>query len=320
MQSSPKKAPHPSKSRMTTVEVFAPAKINLALHVTGQREDGYHLLDSLVAFAPVGDRITIGPGDGLSLTVDGPEAAGVPADETNLVIKAAGLLSRGRGAAIRLTKGLPAASGMGGGSADAAATLRGLLAVWFDDDEAEALADAPDPVLDEMFRNLPALGADLPMCLQSQTCRAQGIGEQLTFLTLPPLPAVLVNPRVPVSTPAVFRALDQRRNPGLPDTIPSFRNAAQVTDWLADQRNDLEVAAGSVVPEIWEVLDAIAVTKGCRLARMSGSGATCFGLYPDEQAAALAEKSIAEAHPGWWVAAGYLGSWGDRAQPRILAR
>ena len=303
---------------MTTVEIFAPAKINLALHVTGQRDDGYHLIDSLVAFAPVGDRITISAGEGLSVTVDGPEAAGVPTDESNLVIKAAQLLSQGRGASIRLTKGLPIASGMGGGSADAAATLRGLLAFWFNDAEAAELAGAPDQVLAEMFRNLPALGADLPMCLHARSCRARGIGERLDFIDFPALPTILVNPRAPVSTPAVFRALVQRNNPPLPEELPAFQGVTDFTDWLAEQRNDLEEAAASVVPEIWDALDAIAVTKGCRLARMSGTGATCFGLYPDEHAAAAAAKTIEAAHPDWWVSAGFLGSWSDRAQPRVL--
>lgn len=303
---------------MTTVKVFAPAKINLSLHVTGQREDGYHLLDSLVAFAPCGDLLVFQSGNTLSLTVDGPEAEGVPADMNNLALKAAALAAKGRGAALTLTKHLPVASGIGGGSADAAAAYRGMLS-FGEAGGANTLSNwaIPDIIADGQARALLEYGADIPMCLMSKPARVRGIGEKIEFVELPALPALLVNPRVPVSTPPVFKALKTRNNASMPEKLPNFVDAGALINWLAGQRNDLEVPAIAVAPVIAEVLTALRLTKGCRLARMSGSGATCFALYPDKKTAINAGKTIQAAHPDWWLAAGLLGDQSEQAMPQV---
>ena len=288
-------------------EVFAPAKINLTLHVTGRREDGYHLLDSLVSFAPVGDLLTISEGDGLSLRVDGPEAEGVPEDGSNLVMKAAALLVGD--ADLHLHKALPAASGIGGGSADAAAALRGVSARGGGDASAEALLAAHG-------EEILALGADVPMCLYARPLRAEGIGEALTPLALPPVAAVLVNPRLQVSTPAVFRALERRDNTPMPETLPDMRDTADLIAVLSEMRNDLQAPACAVQPAILDVLARIGAQPGCKLARMSGSGATCFGLFLSETEAAAAAEAIAAAEPGWWVSSAVLGDCSALAAPR----
>ncbi|MDJ0821180.1 MAG: 4-(cytidine 5'-diphospho)-2-C-methyl-D-erythritol kinase [Paracoccaceae bacterium] len=299
---------------MTAIEVFTPAKINLTLHVTGQREDGYHLLDSLVAFASVGDRLRIVPGNALSLTVEGREAAGVPADMDNLALRAAALI-RGDGAALTLDKNLPSASGIGGGSADAAAAWRGMFSL--DEQQAKQLCAAPDAVLDTHLDALLGLGADVPMCLISTPLRVRGIGDQLTRVALPSVPAILVNPRVPVSTPAVFQALEAKPNPPMPDDLPDFADAATLIDWLHQMRNDLQAPAIAVEPAISAVLDAIAALPGCRLARMSGSGATCFGLFETWDEATAAAQVIHTLHPPWWLAACVLGDQWSAAMPRV---
>lgn len=264
----------------------APAKINLCLHVTGQRNDGYHLLDSLVAFAEIGDTVSARPWQGLSLSITGPEGAGLSAGADNLVLRAARLMGA-RDLALTLDKCLPLASGIGGGSSDAAACLR-LLAQRM---------NAPLP-----SRKLAlALGADVPVCLDPRACRMRGIGEDITPLPpLPPLWLVLVNPRLEVSTPQVFRALSRRDNPPLPQTLPVWKDAAALCDWLAGQRNDLEAPAITIAPVIGQVLDVLGATDGCSLARMSGSGATCFGLYASPEAAERAALTISAAFPNWW--------------------
>ena len=269
---------------------FAPAKINLCLHVTGQRADGYHLLDSLVAFADVGDRISCAPSDRLTLTITGPQAGNLPVTDDNLVLRAARAM--GVAAAITLEKHLPVASGIGGGSADAAATLRALARMT-----GTALPDAAAML---------ALGADVPVCLSGQPLRMQGVGEVLT--PLPPLPdthILLVNPRVAVATPAVFRALPCKVNPALPE-VPAFASVTALANWLAVQRNDLEAPAISLAPQIAAVKAALAAQAGCLLARMSGSGATCFGLFAEAPLAKAAAIAIRAAHPDWWVEPGRL--------------
>lgn len=255
----------------------APAKINLALHVTGRRPDGYHLLDSLVVFTRLGDRVTVAPGP-LSLTLTGPFAAGIPAGDDNLCLRAA--RSVGASAAITLDKRLPPASGIGGGTADAAAVLRAL----------DRAPDQPE-----------RLGADLPACLLSRSLRMQGVGETLTPLDLPPLHLVLVNPRIELPTTAVFAALTCRDNPPLPD-LPACPDAGALTGWLRGTRNDLEPAARHLASVIGDCLTALDAA-GAVLARMSGSGATCFGLFPDAAAARTAATRIRAQAPGWWVAA-----------------
>ncbi len=301
---------------MTTVEVFAPAKINLTLHVTGQRADGYHTIDSLVAFAPAGDRLRIKPKGWLALDVEGPEAKGVPTDAENLVMKAAEYLSEGRGAGLRLTKMLPAASGMGGGSADAAAAIRGLLMFWMDEARQARYQRASDDEIARHMAGLLSLGADVPMCLTARPCRAQGIGEKLEFMDLPPLPAVIVNPRIPVSTPEVFAGLKARANPDM-GLLPAFTEADELAHWLKSRRNDLQGAAIELEPKIGEVLEEIAGMRGCVFSRMSGSGGTCFGVFSGLRLALAAAQSIEDVYPDWWVKAGYLGNWSEQAAPQF---
>ena len=273
----------------------APAKLNLYLHVVGRRPDGYHRLDSLVAFASIGDTITVSAGGGCRLEVDGPLAEAVPAGADNLVLRAARALADAAGrdpdVTIRLTKRLPVAAGIGGGSADAAAVIRALSALW-------GLSVA-DPVLAAVALSL---GADVPVCLRHGTWYVGGIGEELS--PAPPLagqPLVLVNPGQPVPTPAVFAA----RHGAFSDPDRFDQSALRETGpvaLLAGRRNDLSDAARSLCPAIGDALEALASLPGCRLARMSGSGATCFGLFTDGDAAAAGADLIRRSRPQWWVA------------------
>lgn len=260
----------------------ARAKLNLTLHVTGQRHDGYHLLDSLVAFAEYGDQVTLTPGP-LSLSVTGPFADGLHADDDNLCLRAARLI--GGQAAVALVKRLPVASGIGGGSADAAAVLRGF-----------ARQGLPLPAATHR------LGADVPVCVTSAPTRMRGIGERLAPLPpLPALPVLLVNPGIALSTPQVFAALERRDNPPMPD--PQWHNANTLIAFLSRCRNDMQAAAVSIAPVIADVLTALD-HHGARLARMSGSGATCFGLF-DRAAQAETAAQALRAH-GWWAIATQL--------------
>jgi 4-diphosphocytidyl-2-C-methyl-D-erythritol kinase len=263
------------------------AKINLALHVTGQRPDGYHLLDSLVVFAGLGDVVTVEKSFDAALTITGPQAASLPVTPDNLVLRAARAM--GAKAAITLEKHLPLASGIGGGSADAAATLRALA----------RLTGRPLPDLTALMQ----IGADVPACMDTQPKRMQGLGEILTPLPqLPPAHILLINPGIAVPTPAVFKDLTQKTNAALTE-IPQFRDLRALGLWLALQRNDLEAPAIAMAPVIAEVRTAIAAQKGCVFARMSGSGATCFGLFATATEAESARNSIATAQPDWWAAA-----------------
>lgn len=269
---------------MTAVESLAPAKVNLTLHVTGRRADGYHLLDSLVVFADMGDRLTLRRATQGSLRLTGPMAAGVPEGSDNLVLRAAALM--GLDAGITLEKHLPLAAGLGGGSSDAAACLRGLSALC-------GIAIPGD---------VSALGADVPVCLVARAARMRGAGERVAPIEgLPALEAVLVNPRVAVPTREVFARLEQVANAAMPEVLPAFPDAAELIAWLATQRNDLEAAAIAGAPVIAQVLERLAATPGCALARMSGSGATCFGLYTSAETARAAALRLAAEHPGWWV-------------------
>lgn len=266
---------------------FAPAKINLCLHVTGRRADGYHLLDSLVVFAGVGDRVSATLEGPPSLTVEGPMAAGLSGEGDNLVLRAARTL--GVSARIVLEKHLPVSSGIGGGSADAAATLR-LLA---------RLSGRPLPDAAAVL----ALGADVPVCLAGRPVRMTGIGEGLAPLpALPEAWLVLANPGVAVSTPAIFRALARADNAPLPRDLPRLRTPAELAAFLTMQRNDLEPPAVTLEPVIGRVKAALTAQAGCLMARMSGSGATCFGLFADPLSANAAARAIRAAEPGWWVA------------------
>lgn len=267
---------------------FAPAKVNMTLHVTGRRSDGYHLLDSLVVFPRVGDQVAAEASPDLSLAIDGP--FGQELDPPgNLVLAAARLIRRdGLGARLRLTKTLPVASGIGGGSSDAAAALRLLARLW-----SIALPPA-DAVL--------ALGADVPVCLAARPARMSGIGEVLAPVDLPSFWLVLCNPGVPLATAPVFRALIGAENPPMTPG-ESWRDLADFCRFLRDSRNDLEPPAIALAPVIAEVLAALSRCPGCRLARMSGSGATCFGVFDSAADAQEAARALGRAAPGWWVAA-----------------
>jgi 4-diphosphocytidyl-2-C-methyl-D-erythritol kinase len=283
-----------------TVNAFAPAKINLYLHILGQRADGYHLLDSLIAFADIGDEVNAAPADALTLTIGGPEAAAISGlGDDNLVLRAARLLSAHagthRGASLYLDKRLPAAGGIGGGSSDAAAALRALSDLWggpLDHDGLMALA--------------PELGADVPACLAARPVWVGGIGERLEpAASLPAAGIVLANPRRPLPTADVFRHRSGPFSaPGRFDPVPA--DAVGLAAVLASRRNDLTEAAVALVPEIGIVLDRLAMLPGALLSRMSGSGATCFALFVNRAAALTAAKALAAAEPGWWTAAGRL--------------
>ena len=290
------------------IRVSAPAKINLYLHVVGRREDGYHELDSLVAFADIADVVTAQPAVGLSLVIDGPFAAALAGGAAdNLVLRTASLLAARfgvtAGAALRLTKNLPVASGIGGGSSDAAAALRALQSLW-------NIAASPD----ELAALAARLGADVPVCLLARTAWLGGIGEVLAAAPdLPPVAIVLVNPGIALATPSVFNARSGAFSaPGrFAEEIP---DAAALAAALRRRRNDLAAPAIGLVPAIGDVLARLGACDGALLARMSGSGATCFGLFPDDAAARAAAARLAGERPGWWVAAGRLAT-GDRGPP-----
>lgn len=265
---------------------FAPAKVNLALHVTGRRADGYHLLDSLVVFPGVGDDLEASLADNLSLSVEGPHADGLDGAD-NLVLRAARLFeSVGAGARISLYKKLPVASGVGGGSSDAAATLRLLSRLW----------GVPLPSQQRIL----SLGADVPVCLAGVPARMSGIGDLLEPIHLPSFSMVLVNPGIQVSTQAVFQGLESRDNPAL-SRLPALGNVSDMCRYLNGQRNDLEQPAVKLCPAIGGVLEALRARPGCGLSRMSGSGATCFGVFADRNAANDARRVLSGEHPDWWV-------------------
>lgn len=278
---------------------FAWAKINLYLHVTGRRPDGYHELDSLIAFAGIGDRIEVAAADQLGLRLSGPRASEVPADGDNLALKAAQALADagrpGAGARIELEKHLPVAAGLGGGSADAAAVLRALTAHWH---IALPIADLQAIAL--------GLGADVPVCLYGRPAFVAGIGERLSRAPpLPPAWLVLVNPGVALPTAEVFAA--RSGGPSEPGhwqaTAPDL---PALVERLADLRNDLEAPARALAPQIGDALAALDRQPEALLARMSGSGATCFGIFARQQAAREAAAAIAGERPDWWVRAAPL--------------
>lgn len=265
---------------------LARAKINLALHVTGRRSDGYHLLDSIVAFAGCGDRITVRRASESGLNISGPFAQALADTGDNIVLRALSLFGPDIRVQIDLEKNLPVASGIGGGSADAAAVLRAVA----------RLCDLPLPADEQVLR----LGADVPVCLMQQPVRMQGIGDVLTPLDLPELHAVLVNPGVGVATGPVFEALESRDNPPIDMAAADLADAGTTIAWLKLLRNDLQPDATAQAPVIGEVLAALR-EAGAGLARMSGSGATCFGLFADHAAATRAADSLKELHHRWWV-------------------
>jgi 4-diphosphocytidyl-2-C-methyl-D-erythritol kinase len=300
----------------------APAKINLALHVVGQRDDGYHLLESLVVFTRFGDRISVGRAETDEFAVTGPYASAVPTDESNLVVRARNTLraalppSSDFPISISLEKNLPPASGIGGGSSDAAQTLKALAQLWGIEEDGT------------LERIALSLGADVPMCLSPYSALVSGIGEKVERLPdFPPLFIVLVNPGAELSTPAVFSRLKSKNNPGLKWPVPDdcetiasevrpplrFVEARRSWDysasdqealyaWLHETRNDLQAPALELAPVIGEALEALHSTQA-RFVRMSGSGATCFGLYDTRQEAEIAATDIKRARPDWFVVA-----------------
>lgn len=274
----------------------APAKVNLALHVTGRRADGYHLIDTLAVFTGLADEVAAAPADELSLVLAGPFAGALKGLDDNLVLRAARALSGAadgptRGARLILRKELPVAAGIGGGSADAAAALRLLARLWGLDRDAAQLAALG-----------ARLGADVAMCVHSGALRARGIGELIEPVAMPPLPLVLVNPGVELGTAAVFARLERSAGAGL-GAIARFAAPADVAAWLAARRNDLAAPAITLAPQIEMARAALESRAGCLIARMSGSGATVFGLFADETSAEAAAAAIARAEPGWWVRA-----------------
>ncbi|MGH6905191.1 MAG: 4-(cytidine 5'-diphospho)-2-C-methyl-D-erythritol kinase [Geminicoccaceae bacterium] len=280
---------------MRRFEEQAPAKVNLCLRITGRRPDGYHELDSCVVFTEWADRLTIVPDDRLTLELTGPFAPALAAQSDNLVIRAARRLAAhaGRipGGRLILDKRIPVTAGLGGGSADAAATLRGLDRVW-----DLGLASS------ELLALALELGADVPVCLVGRSARMRGIGERLEPIELPVLDLVLANPRRAVPTARAFAGLGpigavQRSE------APPPRSRSDLLDWLRGCPNDLEAPARRLEPLIDRVLEALGREPGCRLARMTGSGATCFGVFDDRQTAARAAAALRRARPEWWVAA-----------------
>ncbi|SCA55662.1 4-diphosphocytidyl-2-C-methyl-D-erythritol kinase [Candidatus Terasakiella magnetica] len=280
-----------------TREAFA--KVNLYLHVCGRRDNGYHELDSLIVFAQTGDILSFEEAEDITLEVSGPMAPfldGEPAD--NLVLKAAhglrALSGLEKGARITLDKRLPVAAGIGGGSGDGAAALKGLCELW---------QIFPDPMgLEELALSL---GADVPICMKAHANHVAGIGEKIT--PLPPLPdcwMVLVNPMVAVSTPAVFKARTAEFSPAAP--MGGEYGFEGFIEALKERQNDLMAPAMEIAPEIKPVLEAISAQPACRLSRMSGSGATCFGLFEHEEAAKEALDQLKSIQPSWWVSLGKI--------------
>jgi 4-diphosphocytidyl-2-C-methyl-D-erythritol kinase len=295
------------------LQELARAKINLTLSVLGRRSDGYHNLESLVAFAGIGDRVTLQPGPDASVTTSGPFAAAI--DGPNLLQRALDLVRAldpgSQLGTVTLEKNLPVAAGLGGGSADAAALLR---AVRRANPERAGAID---------WHGLAArLGADVPACLAGVPALMRGIGDQLEPLAhpLPPLPAVLVNPRVPLSTAHVFRGLaasspsprfslveGRREGTGAAPSATDFPDLQALLAYMRARGNDLETPAVALLPVIADVKAALAAEPGCLLAAMSGSGPTCFGLFADDAAAASAASALVLSHPAWWIAPTRLG-------------
>ena len=280
----------------------ARAKVNLYLHVGGRRADGYHALQSLVCFTDAGDDLDFEPASDIRLVIDGPFGAALDDNADNLVLRAARGLAyaagQSLGARIRLSKILPVASGIGGGSADAAATLRGLSRLW-------GLTLEPA----QLERIGLELGSDVPVCLLSKPSQMSGRGEQVDKVGgLPQLQILLVNPRVEVSTASVFRHLGRSSDAPPPDA-PRWLGASRIEElvsWLKSTRNDMQDAACAIVPVIGDVVAQLE-SSGALLARMCGSGATCYGIFDDAAVCARAARAIASVQPGWWVCPTHAG-------------
>ena len=279
---------------MTVITEIAKAKVNLDLRVCRRREDGYHDLDSLVVFTDLGDQLSFRPADGFTLSIEGAFAGQLLGERDNLVERAANRLGawfdRAPNVHVTLEKNLPIAAGIGGGSADAAATLRGLCRFW----------NVP-ATMSDLVALAEKIGADVPVCLGGRAARMTGIGDKLAPFDLPaPMPMLLVNPGVALATPPVFKLLDQMSG-GREGALPLESDAAFL-EALVGSVNDLESPARQLAPEIDQVLNGLVSLSGCRLARMSGSGATCFGVFEDECSLASAAERLAVDHPDWWTA------------------
>lgn len=285
-----------------TTQTLARAKINLYLHVTGRREDGYHFLDSLVAFAGAGDVLTLVEADAFSFVLDGPMADVLRQQDaaTNLVVRAAEKMAQAFGRApeftLTLSKNLPTASGIGGGSADAAATLRLIATHWG--------INLADPAL---CRIAASLGQDVPCCLDENPCYFEGIGDRVAPApSVPYVDMVLANPGIPLSTPAVFARRSGPFGGGAERWSDAPDSVHALVERLGTTRNDLTEAAVALCPPVADVLNALAKCDGCLLSRMSGSGATCFGLFGDRGAAKNAAVHLHQKHPDWWIAPTHL--------------
>lgn len=286
-------------TKQATLALDAPAKVNLSLHITGQRDDGYHMVDSLVVFGGASDRLIFEPAGHLHLSVTGPFAEGLRQEPDNLIVRAARMLAKELNlpaeADLTLEKHLPISAGVSGGSADAATTLLGLLRLW------------ERTIKDDKLRTIAlSLGADVPMCLEGSCLRARGIGDEMEPGPRMPndLGLVLINPRVPISTPDIFKRLKQKDNSPMGPVPSAFLSAKALADWLADQRNDLEMAAMEQAPIIETVLQSLNDDGDCLFARLSGSGATCFGLFATVKHAEYAARRLSFTHPNWWVSHG----------------
>jgi 4-diphosphocytidyl-2-C-methyl-D-erythritol kinase len=289
--------------RSDRIRVLAPAKLNLFLHVGDRRPDGYHALQSLVAFAEASDVLEIAPSSELSLSVSGPFAPQIPRGGANLVLRAARSFSElyldgPRGASITLEKNLPVAAGLGGGSSDAAATLRALNVVW-----------QLNRTEDELVDLARTLGSDVPACVLSRPCWMEGRGEHVSATNpIPPLHLVLVNPGVLLPTAGVFAALNARTGTSAMEPPQRIGTLWDLVAYLEDAGNDLESPATHLQPDIDHVIEALHHEPGCVFAQMSGSGATCFGLFNDHEYAKGAAGRIAQDHPRWWVKATHIAA------------
>lgn len=285
---------------VAAIRETARAKVNLTLHVKGKRPDGYHELESLVVFADVADELSFTPRADDGLTLDGPFASLV--DGENLILKAKRAVSAWLGVPVaghfRLTKNIPVAAGLGGGSSDAAAAIRAMLQVYGGSAES-------------FIERSAVIGADVPVCLQNSAAWMCGLGERVTPVTgLTPLAALLVNPRVKLATAPVFKTLNAKpldpEEAGSPPLFRRWKNAEEAAAILQEGRNDLEAPAVALEPAVKTVLDTLRGLDGCLLARLSGSGPTCFGIFSCPHCTASAAEKLARAHPGWWVQATML--------------
>ena len=275
------------KQKLKATNLLAPAKVNLTLHVIGQQEDGLHLLDSLVTFPKIGDTLSFLNSEQRNLSVTSNESINVPTDNKNLILKAAGIINSKYSRSILLKKILPIAAGIGGGSADAAATIRDAINLGYK----------------VSSQDIVKLGADVLACLESQPLRMTGIGDQLKLIDPWPRDGymILVNPRVPLATKKVFAALEQKNNRPMPPCLPVLSKFKELVYFIKGQRNDLEHTAIKLEPIIQKVLFEIGKNKNCLISRMSGSGPTCFGLFENYTKAYAAKLRLMNDFPNWWI-------------------